>query len=188
MMAVANGDSVGSGRFVDHLPEQGRRCFAAWLASRPTIGLPALHAFAPHRLPPAVVPWLLVHRLRPDGELVYGLAGDELTRWFGETPKGRPVLEYADPAERDLRLSVIRQAIDTGLPVWFRGELLFEGRENIAIGRLGLPAIDGPDRLLLLIYFVLGNHPEPRLRLVGRASFDPRNLTWCRQDDLAAGD
>jgi len=186
-VTVAEPEQPSSGtRFADCLPTRhARDCFEAWRRARRGDAPPALHDFAPFRLPKPVLPWLLIHRLRPDGSIVYGLAGSELTHWFGETPKGRPVLRYADPSEREQRLEVIRQLMLTGLPAWFTGHCLFEHREHVSVGRLCLPATDGEDRVLLLIYFVLGKLPEGEIRRLGRPSFDPRQVTICAEGDLA---
>lgn len=186
MVAAAREDGPDGPQFIDMLPTpQARDSFEAWRRARPPGGMPALHDFAPFRLPKPVLPWLLIHRLRPDGSIVYGLAGAELTHWFGETPKGRPVLEYADPGEREQRLELIRRLMLTGLPAWFTGHCLFEKREHVSVGRLCLPATDGEDRVLLLIYFVLGKLPDAQVRRLGRPSFDPRQVAYCTASDLA---
>jgi len=184
--SLAHTPRLRPGGFVDHLPTaEARACFAAWRAARRGAELPELHAFAPHRLPRGMVPWLLLQRLRADGEIVYGLAGEEVTRWFGATPKGRPVLDHVDAAERAPRLALVRRAMRSGLPVWFAGRLLFENRDHVAVGRLCLPAVDAGERVLLLIYFVLGKRPGPDLRVIGQPAFDADEAVWCRPEELA---
>lgn len=83
----SRGHAPSQPRFIDVLPTQhARDCLTAWRAARQGETLPSLWDFAPQRLPPAALPWLLIHRLRRDGGLVYGPAGNELIRWFGENP------------------------------------------------------------------------------------------------------
>lgn len=181
-------EASGSERqFVDILPSQAARdCLVAWRDARQGDMLPALWSFAPHLLPAAVLPWLLIHRRRTNGEFVYGLAGDELIRWFGENPKGQPVLGNIDAAEREQRIALVQQSIATGMPFWFRGTLLLESHEHVQIGRLCLPARDHAEQVLLLVYFILGDAPAQRLRVVGHNSFEATQVTWCRASDLAA--
>ena len=184
-MAAAIEDCAKGSRFADCLPTaRARDCFVAWLAARRAPEPPALHDFAPHRLPRSVVPWLLLQRLGADGEVVYGLAGEEVTHWFGATPKGRPVLDHVEPAEREPRLALVRQAMQSGMPMWFFGRLLIHGRDHVEVGRLCLPAIDRAQRVLLLVYFVLGKPPTPEHREVGQPSFDPSQIVWCQPADL----
>lgn len=172
--------------FADLLPSQlARDCLAAWRTARRGETLPDLWDFAPHALPAAVLPWLLIHRQRRDGELVYGLAGDELIRRFGENPKGKPVLATAEPALRAQRIALVRQALDTGMPFWFGGTLLLDNQQHVPIGRLCLPARDRDEHVLLLIYFVLGEQPAQRLRIVTITDVEPEQTIWCAPEDLA---
>lgn len=180
---------IGGGptSFAAGLPPVARECLAAWQAARklrsPGRLLPDLGAFAPMNLPRRVLPWILIHRERGDGEFVYGLAGEELAHYFGKYPIGERVLGYAEPRERAARIEVIRTALETGRAVWFTGSLLFEHRDAIPVGRLGLPALSGPanarERVLLLVYFLLRAFPEERARDIGRIVFDPRDVIWC---------
>jgi len=94
------------------------------------------------------------------------------------------VLEYADPGEREQRLAVIRQLMLSGLPAWFTGQCLFEEREHVSVGRLCLPAMDGEDRVLVLIYFVLGKLPDIQVRRLDQPTFDPRQVMYCAESDL----
>jgi len=168
------------------MPTQAARdCLAAWRAARHGATLPNLWDFAPHALPPAVLPWLLIHRQRRDGEFVYGLAGDELVRRFGENPKGKSVLGTSDPALRAQRLALVRQSFATGMPFWFRGTLLLDNQQHVAIGRLCLPACDRDEHVLLLIYFILGETPAQQLRIVTSTDVEPAELVWCEAEDLA---
>ncbi len=172
-------------RFADILPlPAARDAFAAWRRARRGDSLPALFDFAPHRLPPSVLPWVLIQRLRHDGELVYGLAGDELIRLFGENPKGKPVLEHVEPDERARRISLLIEVIEKGLPIWYLATLLFENREHVPVGRLVLPAADATERLIVIIYFLLRETSTPPLRLVGRPSVDAGQVYWCDAADL----
>jgi hypothetical protein len=174
-------------RFIDALPSPvARDCLSAWRVARQGEALPALWSFAPHRLPPAILPWLLIHRQRTDGSFVYGLAGDELIRWFGENPKGKPVLGATDAAEREQRLALVRQSLATGMPFWFRGTLLLENHEHVQIGRLCLPARDNAEHVLVLLYLVLGEAPRQRLRVIGDSCIEPNQVIWCQASDLAA--
>lgn len=183
-------DAAPSASFIAHLPLLARGSFEAWQRARRSCPkgqrLPELGAFAPIGLPREVLPWTLIHRERADGEFVYGLAGEELVRLFGKYPSGQPVLAYADPPERAARLAVIRSAVESGRAVWFTGSLLFEYKEAVPVGRLGLPALSGPadarERVLLLLYFILGNAPKERPRAAGRAAFDPKSVVWCDDD------
>jgi hypothetical protein len=173
-------------RFADLLPSQlARDCLAAWRTARRGETLPDLWDFAPHALPAAVLPWLLIHRQRRDGELVYGLAGDELIRRFGENPKGKPVLADAEPAVREQRIALVRKALATGMPFWFRGTLLLVNQQHVPIGRLCLPARDHDEHVLLLIYFMLGEHPTQQLRIVTSTDVEPAQMIWCAPEDLA---
>jgi hypothetical protein len=166
---------------LDALPVQrARDCFLAWRRARREEAAPHLSDFAPHRLPPQTMPWVLIHRERADDkEIVYGLTGEELVFLFGENPKGKPILAYADPVERAQRLAVIRTAMHTCRPVWFTGSLLFENKDACPVGRLGLPARSGRDLVLMLIYFMLGGVPAGRLRGQARPVFDARDVLWC---------
>lgn len=185
MVAAACEDPSDGEPFVDRLPTPAARdCFAAWLAARRSDGPPALHDFAPHRLPPAVLPWVMLQRRLADGSIIYGLAGEELTRWFGENPKGRLVLANAVPDERERRLALVRRSMSEGLPVWIAGRTLFENREHVDVGRLGLPARDAGDQVLVVVYFLVGRRPRPDLRLVGNPSFEPEQVLWCTPEDL----
>lgn len=176
--------------FVESLPlDRARRCFHAWNAARAmraTDGRPELKDFAPHRLPPACLPWLAIHREQPGGEIVYGLIGQELIHLFGSNPRGRPVLAHAAPAERAARLAGIREAMQTARPAWFTGALSFENHVALPVGRLVLPAQAGVDRVLVLIYFLLSGVSPGRPRPLGGASFDSRDVAWCPVEELAA--
>jgi hypothetical protein len=173
-------------RFADAMPTQAARdCLAVWRAARHGNTLPDLWDFAPHAMPAAVLPWLLIHRQRRDGELVYGLAGDELVRRFGENPKGKPVLGTSDPALRAQRLALVRQSLASGMPFWFRGTLLLDNQQHVPIGRLCLPARDHDEHVLLLIYFILGETPAQQLRIVTTTDVEPAQTIWCRPEDLA---
>jgi hypothetical protein len=185
------GDATGSEPsqlpFIDALPLQlARDCLTVWRDARQGDTLPALRNFAPHLLPPTLLPWLLIHRQRVDGAFVYGLAGDELIRWFGENPRGKPVLGNIDAAEREQRLALVRQSLATAMPFWFRGTLLLENHDHVQIGRLCLPARDNAEHVLLLVYFVLGEAPRQRLRVIGDSGFEVTQVTWCRASDLVA--
>jgi hypothetical protein len=147
--------------------------------------LPALWDFAPHGLPPAVLPWLLMHRQRRDGELVYGLAGDELTRWMGENPRGKPVLGTTDARVRAERIALVRQSLATGMPFWFRGSLLLDNQQPLPVGRLCLPARDNDEHVLLVIYFILSDKPTQHLRVVNSTDWESTQTIWCEPSDLA---
>jgi hypothetical protein len=172
--------------FIDTLPSPlARDCLAAWRSARHGETLPALWDFAPHGLPPAVLPWLLIHRQRRDGELVYGLAGDELIHWMGENPKGKPVLGTSDPQVRAQRIALVRQSLATGMPFWFRGMLLLDNQKQLAVGRLCLPARDNDEHVLLVIYFILGDRPPQRLNIVNGIDGEAAQTLWCEPSDLA---
>ena len=158
---------------------------AAWRSARQGETPPALWDFAPHGLPPAVLPWLLIYRERRGGELVYGLAGDELIRWMGENPKGKPVLGTSDPQARAQRIALVRQSLATGMPFWFRGMLLLDNQKQLAVGRLCLPARDNDEHVLLVIYFILGDRPPQRLNIVNGIDGEPAQTLWCEPSDLA---
>lgn len=185
-MASSLANSSAPPRFIDVLPSQlARDCFVIWRAARAKNQPPLLHDFAPVVLPAAALPWLLLHRLRPDGTHVYGLAGEELVRWFGENPKGQPALADVEAEERERRLDLIRKSMVSGLPFWFEGSLLFENRAHVPIGRLCLPARDKTDRVLVVIYFVLQDAPVPRLRILGARDAAAGRIVWCSERDLA---
>lgn len=187
LVGDATGPEASQPRFIEALPLQlARDCLNVWRDARQGEALPALWDFAPHRLPPAILPWLLIHRQRIDGSFVYGLAGDELIRWFGENPRGKPVLGDIDATEREHRLALVRQSLATGMPFWFRGTLLLENHEHVQIGRLCLPTRDNAEHVLVLVYFVLGEAPRQRLRVIGDSSFEPNQVIWCQASDLAA--
>ncbi|MBL8699323.1 MAG: PAS domain-containing protein [Alphaproteobacteria bacterium] len=187
-------EAGASASFIARLPPLARDSFESWRQARrrcaPGQRLPELGEFAPHGLPRQVLPWILIHRERADGEFVYGLAGEELVRFFGAYPSGQPILAYADPAERAARLAVIRNAVTSGRAVWFTGSLLFEYKDAIPVGRLGLPALSGPvaarERVLLLVYFILGPAPKDRSRGAGRSVFDPASVVWCDDGEMPA--
>jgi hypothetical protein len=171
--------------FLDILPsEAARTCFRVWRAARRDNASPSLFDFAPLHLPRAVLPWILIHRLKADGELIYGLAGEEVVRWFGENPKGKPFLGHIEPAERAARLALIMQVITSGLPMWFLGTLLLENQEHVPVGRLVLPAVDNDEQVVLIVYFLLREPSAPHLRIVGQPSFSLTHTDWCRPEDL----
>jgi hypothetical protein len=173
--------------FLGALPSrEARDCFLAWRKARGGATLPLLRDFAPQELPPAVLPWVLIHRLWPDAEPVYGLVGEEVVRWFGRNPKGEQVLADIDPAERTARLSIVRQSLATGLALWFTGTLLVADAENVPVGRLGLPARDGAEQVMLTIYFVLQRTRPRKARAQWPASLDPEQVIWCDAGDLTA--
>jgi hypothetical protein len=173
--------------FLGALPNQAARdCFAAWRKVRASEILPLLRDFAPQGLPPAVIPWILVHRLRPDDAIVYGLVGEELIRLFGYNPKGEPVLGDIDPQERAMRLGLVRRSLDSGLPFWFTGSLALEEMDDVPVGRLCLPARDGTDRVLILIYFLLRRTRMPKPRAHWPATLDQAQIVWCEPSDLAS--
>lgn len=172
-------------RFLDLLPtDEVRAVYRAWLGARTGAGLPRLSDFAPIKLPPRLIPWILVYHLRRDGELVYGLAGDELVRLFHENPKGKRILEYATPEERAARVAVILRVIKRGMPVWFTAMLLFQGKEHRPIGRLCLPVATAGGEGMLLLYVGLDAAPLPRLSPAARITFDEHDLHWCTAADL----
>jgi hypothetical protein len=96
------------------------------------------------------------------------------------------VLGNVDAAEREQRLALVRQSLATSMPFWFRGSLLLENHEHAPIGRLCLPARDNAEHVLLVVYFVLGEAPRQRLRVIGDGSFEADQVTWCRASDLVA--
>ena len=173
--------------FADLLPSQSARdCLLAWRRARRDDLLPALGDFAPQGLPAAVLPWLLIHRLRADGELVFGVVGEELVRWFGKNPKGQPILGGIPEEERQARIAIVHQSLSSGMPFWFEGTLLLENKEHLPIGRLCLPARHNAERVLVLIYFVLQHQGKlPRLRAFLPGTYDAARLVWCREEDLA---
>ena len=172
-------------RFIDILtPQSARDGFLAWRSARHGKRLPDLFDFAPLRLPRSVLPWSMVYRRLDSGELVYGLVGDELVYCFGENPKGKPVLAYAEPAERARRLEIILRSIATGLPVWFVGSVLFERKGHVPVGRLLMPVEEHGREAALIIYFILDEPPKEHLRIVRPTSMDPLQLVWCTQQDL----
>jgi len=187
-MTPARDDSAQSLRpFIDMLPTaDARACLLAWRKARRGPGLPRLRDFAPFEIPPRLVPWTLLYHRRPDGELIYGLAGEEMIHLFRTNPKGRRILEYALPEERASRLAVLNQVIDGGLPVWFTGALLFEDKQHIPIGRLCLPVDTGDGPGILLIYVSLGPAPLPRLQPMTRTTFNERDVHWCTEAELDA--
>ena len=173
--------------FVDVLPSQAARdCFAAWRKARRDAVLPVRGEFAPLRLPAAVLPWLLIHRLQADGTLVYGLAGEEVTRWFGENPKGKPSLGHVDEPERQKRIALVLESISSGRPFWFSGTLLLENREHVPIGRLCLPARDGSQKVLLIIYFVERPAALSREPTLEGGQVEWTELVWCGEGEIAA--
>lgn len=176
------------GRFVDVLINPiALQSFHVWKAARGAAALPQLWDFAPHRLPAAVIPWLLLYREQADGELCYGLVGEEMLHMFRFNPKGTRVLDYAEPAERGSRLRVIRHSMETGLPVWYEGPLLFENKGHLPVGRLCLPAATRERAACLMLYFPRMPPPVPRLVIGAPVPFDPSDLTWCTDADLAEG-
>jgi len=172
-------------RFVDALPvADACTAFAIWRAARRGGATPRLWDFAPDRLPPHLMQWALVYRQRADGELVYGLAGEELTFLFGGNPRGRLVLDDAPTAERTARLRIIRKAMTSGLPLWFVGTLLIAKKEHVPTGRLLLPATIASGPAALVLYFPLPALPAKRPSLLGRARHDEGQVIWCTQADL----
>jgi hypothetical protein len=185
MTSAADTDGRRETRFIDIVAnDDTRSAFRAWKRARTGSGLPRLLDFAPHELPPRLLPWTLLYHLRPDGELVYGLAGEEMIRLFRENPKGRRVLEYAAPEEREARLRVILQSIRSGVPVWYVGRLLFEGKSHVRVGRLSLPVATGDGDGMLLLYVALGPAPLPRPSPGMLVQFDERDVFWCDVAEL----
>jgi hypothetical protein len=173
--------------FMDVLPSQlARDCFVAWRNARREGLLPILADFAPLRLPKSVLPWVLIHRLQADGTLVYGLAGQQLTHWFGETPKGKPVLGDVDEPERQKRTALVLESISSGRPFWYSGTLLLKDKEHVPIGRLCLPARDRSEQVLLLIYFVLRKAALPGSSALERGQIKWTQPVWCGASDLTA--
>ena len=172
-------------RFLDVLsPRPARDSFLAWRDVRHGRRLPALFDFAPLRLPRPLLPWSMVYRQSDSGELIYGLVGDELVHLFGENPKGKPVLAYAEPTEKARRLAVIMRSIESGLPVWFVDSVLFERKGHVPVGRLLLPVDERGRGAALIIYFVLEEVPTEYRHILGPTSMDLSQLVWCTQDDL----
>ncbi|MBL8835892.1 MAG: PAS domain-containing protein [Alphaproteobacteria bacterium] len=187
MTPVRDGQSRPARAFIDILPnDDARAAFRAWCAARVGAGLPKLRDFAPFNLPRRLVPWSLLYHLRADGELVYGLAGEEMIYMFHGNPKGRRILDYAAPQERAARVALLMQVIRAGLPVWFVGALLFEDKAHVPIGRLCMPVATGEGDGILLLYVALGPAPLPRLEPRMRTSFDERDVFWCTQADIDA--
>jgi len=170
--------------FAEVLPEAARQAFFAWRAARHEDDLPRLSDFAPHRLPRQTMPWILLQREQPDGEVVYGLIGDELLHLFPGNVKGQPVLQCAASQEQTQRMALIRRTLDTGMPFWFTGTLLFKGREQMPVGRISLPARSGRDRVVIVIYFLLDRAPGSEARTPSRTELDPRDVHWCGPGDL----
>jgi hypothetical protein len=170
---------------MDFLPSQlARDCFVAWRNARGEGLLPVLADFAPLGLPTSVLPWVLVHRFQADGTLVYGLAGEELTHWFGEIPKGKPVLGDVDEPERQKRIALVLESISSGRPFWYSGTLLLKNKEHIPIGRLCLPARDRSQQVLLIIYFVLREVAPPWPPALERGQVEWTQLVWCGESEL----
>ncbi|WP_341897233.1 hypothetical protein [Ferrovibrio terrae] len=121
--------------------------------------LPDLHAMAPAKVPPALLPWTMTFRRDADRNLTYGVVGEELAFLFRGNPRGGMVLNYATPEVRAARYAVIHRALDEGIPVWYTARLLFESGAA-DIGRLGLPTRTEAGAALLLIYIPLTPLPE----------------------------
>jgi hypothetical protein len=164
--------------------ESARRCFEAWRAARHGERLPELTALAPAALPREVLPWTLLYRLRPDGEIIYAVVGHELTFLFKDDVRGRPILGYADPAERARRVAIMKRVMVEARPIWFTGRLLFENRAHVPVGRLGLPARDGQGLALLMIYFLMGELPRPISPPLTSGPRDADPAVWCTDADL----
>jgi len=143
------------------IPEAARLVLQRWRAMCPAGDMPQLHDFAPHKIPPALIPWSLTFRRAADRGLTYGIVGEELRFLFREGPRGKTVLYYASDAERAERYAVVHRALDTGKPVWYDGPVLFENCQ-IDFGRLGLPMRQEKAQALLTIYFALSALPSPR--------------------------
>lgn len=134
---------------------EARACFDAWVAARTGDGLPPVTGFAPHRLPPAVLPRLLLYRLEPDDSLRCTLAGEDMVFLFGFNPTGRTILEMAATAEGRRRETQYRRAIATGMPLWYEGRVLVGQRTGLILTRLALPVLraDAAKGVLLISSF-----------------------------------
>ena len=181
------GEGVTAPSFLDLLPtEAARAAYLAWRAARQGKPVPDLADLAPHRLPPQVLPWLSLQRERADGEIVYGLAGEEIIHMLGRNPKGRPLMENAPAAERERRLATVRRAMQSGRPVWLTASLMFDNRVPVPVGRIGLPARSRGERVLLLIYFLLGQLPIDLPKPLVLRSLHHVDEIWCSAEELAA--
>lgn len=184
-------DSIAAPAFLDLLPtENARAAYLAWRAARRGEGegreVPELADFAPHRLPREVLPWLALHRETADGEIVYGLAGEEIIQMLGRNPRGGPVMANAPAEERERRLATVRRAMHLGRPVWLAASLMFDGRVPVPVGRLAPPARSRGERVLALIYFLLGELPDDLPVHSGLRRLQEVEETWCSPEELAA--
>jgi hypothetical protein len=148
-----------------------------WRGLKKAGELPPLALLAPARIPPELVPWLMTYRRRPDQGLTYGVVGGGLRTLFRENPSGKPFLHYASAEVRQARSAIVHQALDTGRPYWFLGNVLFED-VAVEFGRLGLPTSVAEGETLLLIYYALGSLPEfPAKPGAGPEAVEPK-VTW----------
>lgn len=160
------------------IPADGQVALAQWAAARNGATLPALDQFAPGRLPKALLPWSMTYRRDAARNLTYGVVGEELRFLFGNNPRGKAVLGYADPATREFRYGLIHRSLDEGTPFWYRGDVLFENMPRQDMGRLGLPTRTAAGEALLIIYFLYGAVPRPLPPLAARPGVDEAAVIW----------
>lgn len=164
--------------YQDGLPPGGHDLLAHWRAARRSAVLPPLRDIAPIGLPAAMLPWTLTYRRDAEGNLTYGVVGEELVTLFGENPRGKMVLGYAEAAERQRRYERINQALDTGTPYLSCGGVLFDNAASLELARIGLPTRGDTAPVLVLVYFPLGPLPFPRLKVASFGPVDSGSFRW----------
>ncbi len=159
-------------------PEPARIVLDRWREAHAADGIvPDIAAFAPFRLPPAVIPWTTTLRRTGPATLEYRIVGEELTFLYGSNPRGRQVLDYAPANFRSLRYTMILRAMDEGTPFWFRGDMLFVNL-SVRFGRLGLPMRGADGQALIVVYFPIGTFPYPRPAYIRSAELAPEDVVW----------
>ncbi|MFN7191634.1 MAG: hypothetical protein ACK5U4_09405, partial [Rhodospirillales bacterium] len=72
----------------------------------------------------------------------------------------------------------IDRAIDEGHPFWFETKSQLTDGTAIDVGRLALPATNGPRKVLLMIYFVAAGDLRPDVRFASFAHWDESSIRW----------
>lgn len=162
----------------DHrLPAEAGQVLAAWNNARGDDLLPPV-AFAASEIPPHLLPMSMCYRRMPDGTYLYSLVGDDLAALLLEDPRGTTVLHSAPESERQQRYAQIDRAIDNGHPFWFETKSALTDGTSVDVGRLALPATNGPRKVLLMLYFVAADDLGPGVRFARFAHWDEASIRW----------
>lgn len=142
--------------FMRALPTDGMRILLRyWVAAREGTMMPRRPVFDPLRFPD-MMPLMQLHERKSNGRYLCRVSGTEVVAVSGHESTGRHLDEVVLPGHQASRTALFDRSLETGLPLFYDGRLMVQGREWKRLQRLLLPLADEqgvPRFLLSLLHF-----------------------------------